>query len=110
MSIPRDEQETTITYLRSDTHAYISTSNPSLALRWQKLGYTTEVAGHIGGKPSWWKARVPVGCISYRKVAAATKRLLTPERHAALLSSLSTANRTKRERREAAIADPPELA
>lgn len=68
MGIPRDEQETTITYLQSEALAYLNTSHPATARRWKRLGYEVEVDGRQRDRPVAWKAAVPCRLVSFRRL------------------------------------------
>ena len=67
MSIPRHEQETTVTYNRVEDIAYLSTSNDTVMRKWVKQGYV--LTPHtFEGEAVRWTAQVPAKMVKFGKV------------------------------------------
>lgn len=70
MSIPRSEQETTITYIRTEGVAYLSTSDDSIQRKWLKQGYTLVTHRDREGQPIRWTTKVASKLIKFGKANA----------------------------------------
>lgn len=85
------ERETIIRWDREEPVAHLYTADPAVARKWQRLGYPVEPDHQ---RTSGWRAKVPVRCVSFRRLAE-RKRTLTDEQRAAAADHMRRVRRSR---------------
>lgn len=78
MSIPRNEQQTSVAWLKEEKLAYLYTSDPTMANRWRKRGYDVAATGTVKGVDSSWSAKVESRLIRFGPVSVRKSHNRTP--------------------------------